>query len=253
MKRRLFAVIGVLLLTTVPVTASQGGPKPKSPKPAASVSAPKAQVTKVKPVSVKTTQHAKPPKPVKATAVKPAKSTSVKPATSTTKATKPAKTTKAAKAETKSTKRSTTSTASATTSTPTDPTVPDETVPLTKVQQKLQQNTNLADKLERRLPPGTDLMEAAEGFKNIGQFVAAVNVSNNLGISFDSLKTNMVDEGYSLGQSIQRVKAEADATVEARRAEADAQRMIAESEGPVTTTATTTKAKAKKKTVGGQQ
>ena len=251
MKRRLFSVIGVLLLTTVPVTASQGGPKAKSPKPAAAVSAPKAKVTKVKSASVKTT---KPPKPVKATAVKPAKSTSLKPAKSTTKATKPAKTTKAAKAETKSTKKSTTTTASATTSTPSDPTVPDETVPLTKVQQKLQQNTNLADKLERRLPPGTDLMEAAEGFKNLGQFVAAVNVSNNLGISFDSLKTNMVDEGYSLGQSIQRAKAEADGTVEAGRAEADAQRMIAESEGQLTTTtATTTKAKAKKKTVGGQQ
>jgi hypothetical protein len=223
MKRRLFAVIGVLLLVAAPVVASQGSPKPKSPKP---------QVTKVKPVSVKTTHATKPPKPVKAMAVKPAKST-VKSAKSTVKATKPAKTTKVAKADAPST----------------DPAT------LTKVQQKLQQNTKLADKLENRLPPGTDLMEAAEGFKNLGQFVAAVNVSNNLGISFDSLKTNMVDEGYSLGQSIQRVKAEANGTVEARRAEADAQRMIAESEGQVTTTVstTTTKAKAKKKTVGVQQ
>jgi hypothetical protein len=53
-------------------------------------------------------------------------------------------------------------------------------VPLTKVQQKLQRNTNLAAKLQGRLPAGADLMTAASGFKNLGQFVAAVNVSNNL-------------------------------------------------------------------------
>ena len=254
MKRRLPALVGVLLLlTTASVSASQGGPKPKAPKPpkpAAAVSAPKAQVTKVKPVSVKTTHAAKPPKPVKATSVKPAKSTA--------KATKPAKTTKLAKADTTSTKKSTKSASATATPTTTDPTTvtPGEPVTLTKVQQKLQQNTKLADKLQNRLPAGTNLMAAAEGFKNLGQFVAAVNVSNNLGIPFDSLKTSMVDDGYSLGQSIQRVKAEANGTVEARRAETDAQRMIAESEGPVTTTATNTttvKAKAKKKNVGGQQ
>lgn len=246
MKRRLSAVIGVLVLVAGPVVASQGAPKPKSPKP---------HVTNVKAVSVKTSQATKPPKPVKATPVKPAKSASVKPAKSTAKAARPATTTKVAKADAKSTTKSTATSAS-TRKTTTDSTAPStDPATLTKVQQKLQQNTKLADKLETRLPPGTDLMEAADGFKNLGQFVAAVNVSNNLGISFDSLKTNMVDEGYSLGQSIQRVKAEANGTVEARRAEVDAQRMIAESEGQVTATAstTTTKAKAKKKTVGGQQ
>ena len=46
---------------------------------------------------------------------------------------------------------------------------------LTPVQQKLQKNTNLANKLQSRLPAGTDLNTASAGFKNLGQFVAAVN------------------------------------------------------------------------------
>jgi hypothetical protein len=33
--------------------------------------------------------------------------------------------------------------------------------------------------------------QAAYGFKNLGQFVAATNVSKNLGISFDRLKLQM--------------------------------------------------------------
>ena len=78
---------------------------------------------------------------------------------------------------------------------------------LTPVQQKLQRNTNLASKLQSRLPAGTDLMKASAGFKNLGQFVAAVNVSNNLGIEFNILKRLIVGRGLSLGQAIQQAKA----------------------------------------------
>jgi hypothetical protein len=109
------------------------------------------------------------------------------------------------------------------------------TLTLTPVQQKLQQNTNLAGKLQSRLPAGTNLMTASEGFRNLGQFVAAVNVSNNLGIPFVQLKTRMVDENMSLGQAIQSVRADVDVTTEVRRAEADANRLIS------TTTTTTPK------------
>ena len=52
----------------------------------------------------------------------------------------------------------------------------------------LTQNTKLASKLSSLLPQGTNLQTAASGFKNLGQFVAAVHVSHNLGISFASLK-----------------------------------------------------------------
>ena len=114
--------------------------------------------------------------------------------------------------------------------------------PLTPVQQKLQKNTNLAGKLQSRLPAGTDLNAAAAGFKNLGQFVAAVNVSHNLGIPFDRLKTSMVTDGRSLGQSIQTLKQSANAEVEAPRAEREATVLIAETEtAPPARPAKTTK------------
>ena len=105
------------------------------------------------------------------------------------------------------------------------------TIPLTPVQQKLQKNTNLAGKLQSRLPAGTDLNTAAAGFRNLGQFVAAVNVSNNLGLDFTTLKTAMVTDGKSLGQAIQSQKGTTvNATEQAQRAERDADTMIRSTE-----------------------
>jgi hypothetical protein len=132
----------------------------------------------------------------------------------------------------------TTSTSTATTSTTT----------LTPVQQKLQKNGNLADKLLTRMPEGTDmagLIAAADGFTNLGQFVAAVNVSNNLGLKFTDLKTRMVDEGMSLGQAIQDTKKTTDVQAEVTRAETEADAMIKSSTtsttSPTSTTSTSTK------------
>jgi hypothetical protein len=51
----------------------------------------------------------------------------------------------------------------------------------------LQQNTKLSENLSKLLPAGTDLQSAASGFKNLGEFVAAVHVSHNLGIPFADL------------------------------------------------------------------
>ena len=42
--------------------------------------------------------------------------------------------------------------------------------------QQLAAKPQLSDKLAKLLPPGTDMTKAAEGFKNLGQFVAAVHV-----------------------------------------------------------------------------
>jgi hypothetical protein len=109
----------------------------------------------------------------------------------------------------------------------------------TPVQEKLQKNTNLASKLESRLPRGTDLMLASEGFRNLGQFVAAVNVSNNLDIPFAQLKTSMVDDGLSLGQSIKKLRPLADSTREASLAESQATVLL--NAPPPTTTSTTKK------------
>ena len=118
------------------------------------------------------------------------------------------------------------STTTTTTTTPTG-----TAIPLTPVQQKLQKNTNLAGKLQPRLPAGTDLNTAAAGFRNLGQFVAAVNVSNNLGLDFTTLKTAMVTDGKSLGQAIQSQKGTTvNATEQAHRAERDADTMIRSTE-----------------------
>ena len=69
------------------------------------------------------------------------------------------------------------------------------------------------------LLPGTSINTAAAGFKNLGQFVAAVHVARNLDIPFTALKTEMVTNGHSLGQSIQILKPIADVKVQVTRAE----------------------------------
>ena len=123
-------------------------------------------------------------------------------------------------------------TTTTTTPTTTPSTTPASGATLTPVQQKLQRNTHLAAKLESRLPAGTNLNTAASGFKNLGQFVAAVNVSNNLGLDFTTLKTAMVTDGKSLGQAIQAQKGTTttESTRQAQVAERDANTQIRASE-----------------------
>ena len=87
----------------------------------------------------------------------------------------------------------------------------------------------LVAKLKPMFPPGTDLNLAAAGFKNQGQFVAAAHVSQNLGIPFAALKTEMVDNGASLGHAIQTLRPKADATAEVNRAESQAEGTIEKS------------------------
>jgi len=83
-------------------------------------------------------------------------------------------------------------------------------------------NPKLQAKLQAMLPSGVTLDEAAKGFKNQGQFIAALHVSQNLGIPFADLKTRMVDQHLSLGQAIQSARPTADATTAARRGERQA-------------------------------
>ncbi len=79
-------------------------------------------------------------------------------------------------------------------------------------------NPKLAARLQGMLPGGMTLEQAALGFKNQGQFIAALNVAKNHDISFADLKANMVDGGLSLGQSIHKLKPSLDGDVEAARA-----------------------------------
>lgn len=91
------------------------------------------------------------------------------------------------------------------------------------VSTRLSSNTKLAGKLQSLLPPGTDLQTAASGFKNLGQFVAAVHVSHNLGIPFDQLKAKMQGPPTeSLGKAIHQLKPDANAKSETKTAESEA-------------------------------
>jgi len=78
--------------------------------------------------------------------------------------------------------------------TPTTPTSGPINFSTTPVGLKLTNNTVLQSKLTANLTAlgykGT-VFQAAYGFKNLGQFVAATNVSQNLGIPFNQLKVQM--------------------------------------------------------------
>ena len=57
------------------------------------------------------------------------------------------------------------------------------------------------------LPAGTNLQTAAAGFKNEGQFIAAVHASRNLNIPFSQLKAKMAGPNpESLGQAIRDLR-----------------------------------------------
>lgn len=89
--------------------------------------------------------------------------------------------------------------------------------------QLLTQNTKLASKLQSLLPAGTNLQTAASGFKNLGQFVAAVHVSHNLGIPFDQLKAKMIGPpSESLGKAIQQLQPAANAKAAVKTAQKQA-------------------------------
>ena len=144
----------------------------------------------------------------------------------------------------------------------------------TPVGSKLTKNVALQSKLATRLTAlgyGGTVFEAAYGFKNLGQFVAATNISQNLGIPFEQLKLQMtgltvdatgkvlqgnlnpdgsitlVDPANvthaaptkSLGQSIQTLKPTANATTAANTANTEAENEIEH------TTTTTPKGKKK--------
>jgi hypothetical protein len=56
------------------------------------------------------------------------------------------------------------------------------------------------------LPEGMTIEAATTGFRNHGQFVAALNASKNQGVSFADLQTAMTVDGMSLGQAVKHVR-----------------------------------------------
>jgi hypothetical protein len=67
-------------------------------------------------------------------------------------------------------------------------------------------NPQLRARLESMLPSGLTLEQAAAGFRNQGQFIAALQRSQNHDISFVDLKTAMSgDDALSLGQAMRKL------------------------------------------------
>jgi hypothetical protein len=94
------------------------------------------------------------------------------------------------------------------------------------VAQKIAANPALVTRLHPLLPSGMTLASAAAGFKNRGQFIAALHVSQNLHIPFATLKAEMTGTDHdSLGQAIHdlqpTVNAKSAATTAKKQAAAD--------------------------------
>ena len=72
-------------------------------------------------------------------------------------------------------------------------------------------NPQLRARLEAMLPSGVTLDEAAEGFRNQGQFIAALQQAQNHDISFGELKAQMTgDHPLSLGEAMRTLGVETD-------------------------------------------
>lgn len=103
----------------------------------------------------------------------------------------------------------------ASTSTPTSPSGPINFAS-TRLGMKLTQNTALQSKLTTNLTAlgyqGT-VFQAAYGFKNLGQFVAATNISKNLGIPFDQLKVQMTGLSVDANGNVTKANLNADGSV----------------------------------------
>jgi len=253
---------------TRPPTMTAVKPTAPTTKPAKPVNAPTMKSTAAtadhgpQMKSAKAGAPAAPAKPTTKTDVKAAKSTAAS-AKATAKAdTKLAKSTAKTDAQT-SKHSSTTATGSSTTTTAAST---DAVVVSTPLADKISRNPKLAAKIASRLPSDMTLAQASAGFRNQGQFLAAVNVSRNLGIDFVKLQTAMTgqtvtvdpktdalitkptgDAPVSLGRAIQTLKPGADADAAVQTAQAQTSAMVQSSSATTATPGAATH----KKTVAG--
>ena len=92
--------------------------------------------------------------------------------------------------------------------------------PMMTVAQRIDAHPQLVTQLSPLLPAGVTIDQAAAGFRNQGQFIAALHVSKDLNIPFDQLKTEMTGTDHlSLGKAIQKLDPTANAKAEIKTAE----------------------------------
>ena len=260
--------VAATCLTLSPAFAQGKGHGAGSAKPHTSVK----PVTSGKPAGPTTHSTGKPTTSGKSVTQTGKPTTSGKPPKTTTTSTgKPTTSGKPAKSSGKPTSTTTTTTTvtsnsgpgskskGSTSTTPSTTTVAGSTsTPLNPIAAKIASKPNLSAKLTRMLPidPLTGMTmtldKASLGFKNQGQFIAALHVSENLGIPFATLKSHMVTvtpgvagqpatatQTGSLGQAIQASKTTTNVTAAVNTAEAQAAADL-QSAGLTSTTTTTT-------------
>src|SRR5437773_8894761 len=82
-----------------------------------------------------------------------------------------------------------------------------QTVKDTDIAGRISRNSELNDRIAKLLPAGMNLKTASTGFKNQGQFIAALHVSKNLDIPFDQLKAKMTGSSSdSVGRAIHELR-----------------------------------------------
>ena len=91
---------------------------------------------------------------------------------------------------------------------------------------KIADDQKLSAKLQPLLPPHETLSQAAAGFKNEGQFIAALHVCHNLNLPFDQLKAKMTGpKEMSLGAAVKALRpdlTETESKEAAKKAESEA-------------------------------
>ena len=99
---------------------------------------------------------------------------------------------------------------------------------------RIERNPQLKARIESLLPAGTSMKTAAMGFRNQGEFIAALHVSKNLNIPFNQFKTKVTGpNGVSIGKAIQELRP--NLTEKQAKAETEkAQKQAKETEKPNT-------------------
>jgi hypothetical protein len=78
-----------------------------------------------------------------------------------------------------------------------------------RVATALERNQHLSSVVKPLLPPGTNITDAATGFKKQKDFVAALHMAKNLGIPFNEIKTRMTTgHRMSLDESLRDIRPE---------------------------------------------
>ena len=259
----IFVLLGVPALATpnrggASATPKAHGPKTTTLKASSTVAPVKSSTTKVKgsAAAPKTTTS-------KGATTKLAKSTTPNGNSAAAKTKGSATTTTSTKSRTTTTASTTTSGSGTTSSGGAVSTAAGTWTPDNPVAQKLSTKSNIMKKAQSVIGMDVDLNNATSGFRNFGQFVAAVNVSNNHQIAFADLKAAMTGididgkpvitttptggttttSTLSLGQAIQKLKTGVDSETVAQSALTQANAEITSS--PTTTTTSTTKSKSK--------